>query len=142
MNKLIGAASIILNDKNEVLLVKHSYGKCNWDLPGGKSEEKESAEETAMREVYEEIGLYVKIERLTGIYYDPHYDMHHFVFLAKYEDSNHKPQPSSPEILECGYFSIDDLPKPISDFTYNRIINSLNNSEAVFKVIGLRQWIE
>lgn len=53
MNKLIGAASLILDDENKILLVKHSYGKCNWDLPGGKSEEKESAEETAKREVNE-----------------------------------------------------------------------------------------
>lgn len=142
MSKLLGAASIILNEENKVLLVKHSYGKCNWDLPGGKSEENESAEETAKREVKEEIGLNVNIERLTGIYYDPEYDMHHFVFLAKNEDTTHQPEPSSPEILECGYFSIDDLPKPISDFTYNRIINSLHRSEAVFKVVGPRQWIE
>lgn len=138
----MGAASIILNEMNEVFFVKHSYGKYNWDLPGGKSEEKESAEETARREVSEEVGLNVKIERLAGIYYDPHYDMHHFVFLAKNEDTNQKPIPSSPEILECGYFSINDLPRPISDFTYNRIINSLSISEAVFKVIGPRQWID
>lgn len=142
MNKLIGAASLILDDENKILLVKHSYGKCNWDLPGGKSEEKESAEETAKREVNEEIGLNVKIEKLTGIYYDPQYDMHHFVFVAKNEDTKLKPKPNSPEILECGYFSIDDLPKPMSDFTYSRIANFLNSSEVVFKVIGPRQWIE
>jgi len=142
MNKLIGAAAIILDNEMNILLVKHSYGKLNWDLPGGKSEENESAEETAKREVYEEVGLNVKTERLAGIYYDPDYDMHHFVFISKKEDPDQLPKPSSPEILECGYFSKDNLPKPMSDFTYNRIIHSLTSNEALFEVIGPRQWIE
>ena len=140
MSKLVGAASIIFNQENKILLVKHSYGK--WDLPGGKSEDNESAEQTAIREVDEEVGLNVKINKLTGVYYVPTYDMHHFVFISENENASHVPIPSSPEILECGYFSIDDLPRPISDFTYNRIINSLENSEAVFKVIGPRNWME
>lgn len=140
-NKLIGAAAVILDCNGRVLLVKHSYGKNNWDLPGGKAEQNESAEETAKREVLEELGLTVTIEQLTGIYYDPQYDMHHFVFIANY-DSNLVPQPSSPEILECSYCSIDDLPQPISDFTYNRIKDAINEDrQQLFHVIGPRQWI-
>ncbi|MDU0200884.1 NUDIX hydrolase [Paenibacillus sp. MAH-36] len=59
MPKLIGAAAVILDSEGKVLLVKHSYGKNNWDLPGGKAEEDESAQETAKREVHEEVGLKV-----------------------------------------------------------------------------------
>lgn len=66
MPKLIGAAAVILDSKGRVLLVKHSYGKNNWDLPGGKGEENESAEETAKREVHEEVGLEVGVGQLTG----------------------------------------------------------------------------
>lgn len=50
MPKLIGAAAVIVNSEGNVLLVKHSYGKNNWDLPGGKGEDNESAEETATSE--------------------------------------------------------------------------------------------
>jgi 8-oxo-dGTP diphosphatase len=141
-NKLIGAAAVILDCEGRVLLVKHSYGKNNWDLPGGKAENNESAEETAKREVLEETGLEVTVEQLTGIYYDPNYDIHHFVFISK-NDSNQEPQPSSPEILECRYCSIDDLPRPISDFTYNRIQDAMNkNKQQLFHIIGPRQWFE
>lgn len=70
-DKLIGAAAIILNLEGHVLLVKHSYGKYNWELPGGLSEAQESAEESARREVLEETGLKVTPESLTGVYYDP-----------------------------------------------------------------------
>jgi 8-oxo-dGTP diphosphatase len=49
LTKWIGAAAVILDSEERVLLVKHSYGKNNWDLPGGKAEDNESAEETAKR---------------------------------------------------------------------------------------------
>ncbi|NOU94209.1 NUDIX domain-containing protein [Paenibacillus sp. LMG 31456] len=79
-NKLLGAAAVILDSEGYVLLVKHSYGKYNWELPGGLSEKNESAEETAQREVLEETGIDVAVEQLTGIYYDPNNDMHPFCF--------------------------------------------------------------
>lgn len=140
--KYMGAAAVILNSEGYILLVKHSYGKNNWDLPGGKSEEKESAEETAIREVREEVGITVHTEQLTGVYYDPNFDMHHFVFIAN-KSSDQKPVPSSPEILECGFYDITDLPRPISDFTYRRIQDAIRTErQQLFHTIGPRQWIE
>ncbi|WP_163852727.1 NUDIX hydrolase [Paenibacillus elgii] len=141
-NKLMGSASVISDSEGRVLLVKHSYGKNNWDLPGGKAEVKESAQETAKREVLEETGLEVEVGQLTGIYYDPNHDMHHFVFIAT-NHYNKNPEPSSPEILECRYCPIDDLPKPISDFTIKRIQDAFDpNRQQLFHIIGPRQWIE
>ncbi len=51
--KRLGAASVILNNQGWVLLVKHSYGRLNWELPGGVAEVDESIVETALREVRE-----------------------------------------------------------------------------------------
>lgn len=133
---------MILDSEGKVLLVKHSYGKNNWELPGGKGEDNESAEETARREVFEEVGLEVRIEEFTGIYYEADHDMHHFVFTAK-NVNNQVPQPSSPEILECRFCSREELPKPISDFTCKRIEDALNHDRKhLFHTVGLRQWIE
>lgn len=141
-DKLMGAAAIITNDIGQVLLVRHSYGKQNWDLPGGKAEPKESAQETAQREVREEIGLEVEIGALTGIYYDPAYDMHHFAFRA-FGGTGQEPAPSSPEILECGYFSVEELPRPMSDFTYRRLLDALEaRRDELFHTIGPRVWLE
>ncbi|OMF25034.1 hypothetical protein BK132_22360 [Paenibacillus sp. FSL H8-0259] len=140
--KLTGAAAVIVDSDGKILLVKHSYGKNNWELPGGKGEDNESAEETAQREVFEEVGLEVRIEELTGVYYEAVHDMHHFVFIA--DNVNHQvPQPTSPEILECGFYSKDELPKPISDFTCNRIEHALNpDRKQLFHTVGPRQWFE
>ena len=141
-NKLIGAAAVILDTGRRILLVKHSYGKCNWELPGGLSEPDESAGDTARREVMEETGLEVSVEQLTGVYYDPNNDMHHFVFICK-ELNNQAAKPDLQEILECGIFSEDDLPRPISDFTVQRISHALHpEAHQLFHTIGPRQWIE
>lgn len=140
--KLLGAAAVIQNNEGHVLLVKHNYGKYNWELPGGLAEQNESAKETAQRETIEETGLEVEAERLTGIYYDPVNDMHHFAFTCR-SVNDRIPLPSSSEILECRYCSIDDLPRPISDFTIQRIIHALNpDNDNLFHIIGPRQWTE
>ncbi len=141
-NKRIGAAAIIKDAEDRVLLVKHSYGRNNWDLPGGKSEVNESAQETARREVLEETGLAITVGQLTGVYYDPTYDMHHFVFLS-HTDGSQTPLPCSPEILECGYFAVNDLPRPINDFTIRRIQEAYaENRTESFHRIGPRTWLE
>ncbi|MBM7564914.1 NUDIX hydrolase [Paenibacillus sacheonensis] len=144
MSKSIGAAAVIVDAEGRILLVKHSYGKNNWDLPGGKSEANESAQQTAAREVLEETGLNVEVGQLTGIYYEAgrDHDMHHFVFLATIVKGQ-VPVPSSPEILECRYCSIDEWPRPISDFTRKRIVDALDaNRERLFHTVGPRVWLE
>ncbi|WP_308635704.1 NUDIX hydrolase [Paenibacillus silvisoli] len=141
-NKPVGAAAVITNSEGQVLLVKHNYGKFNWELPGGLSEQNESAQETAKREVLEETGLAVSVGRLTGVYYEPRNDMHHFVFICRVL-GDQPPQPDAAEVTECRYYDIDELPRPISDFTIKRIREALNTDhDRLFHLIGPREWLE
>lgn len=139
----IGAAALILDTHRGVLLVKHTYGKFNWELPGGLSEAGESAEATAVREVLEEVGLTVRVERLVGVYFSEPSDMHHFMFRCAVSDGREDPKPSSLEISEIGFFGARDLPRPISDFTIKRIEDGLAERRvAGVTVIGPRVWFE
>ena len=54
----IGEYAIILNDKNEVLLVKLTEEQ-QWHFPGGRLEECEDSVDALKREVMEETGLKV-----------------------------------------------------------------------------------
>ncbi len=51
---IFAAGGVIFNDDDKLLMIKR-LGK--WDLPKGKMDEGESAEETALREVCEETGV-------------------------------------------------------------------------------------
>ncbi|TYP72030.1 NUDIX hydrolase [Paenibacillus methanolicus] len=140
--KPVGAAAVITDSEGRVLLVKHNYGKFNWELPGGLSEQRESAEQTAKREVLEETGLDVTVGRLTGVYYEPDHDMHHFAFVCE-ANVNQPPRPDAREVTECRFFHVDDLPRPMSDFTVSRIQHALHTDpRQLFHVIGPRQWHE
>lgn len=136
---MIGAASVIVDQRGFVLLVRHGYGELNWQIPGGAGEANESAEETARREALEEAGVELAIDRLTGVYWEPEVGRHHFVFVARalgeprVADRN--------EISDVGWFSPDDLPRPISDFTVRRIADALSKGPAAFGVVGPRKWL-
>ena len=55
---------VIVRD-NSILLL-HRIDKDWWEVPGGKSEEDESLEQTAKREAREELGIDVRIIRKLG----------------------------------------------------------------------------
>lgn len=55
MKKTTSAGGIILNSKNQIVLVNHSKG--NWNFPKGHVEKGETLEEAAKREIAEETGI-------------------------------------------------------------------------------------
>jgi ADP-ribose pyrophosphatase YjhB (NUDIX family) len=60
MNKHFTASGVVLNDKNQVLLVKHKkLGK--WIYPGGHLELDETPDECVVREIFEETTLKTEI---------------------------------------------------------------------------------
>jgi 8-oxo-dGTP diphosphatase len=137
----LGAAAVIFDGAGRVLLVRHSYGLRNWELPGGGRKPNESVDAAVHREVREETGLEVAVERISGIYYEPETDQHHFAFVCTQVDGA-TPRASSAEILECGYWPLDALPKPISDFTMRRIGDAGSTSPVIgITSIRPRRWI-
>jgi ADP-ribose pyrophosphatase YjhB (NUDIX family) len=68
-NPLPVAASVLLNDAREVLLVKRGAAphKGEWCLPTGFAESEESIEAAALRELEEETGLTGRVTRLLSV---------------------------------------------------------------------------
>jgi 8-oxo-dGTP diphosphatase len=138
----LGAAGVIFDSQSRVLLVRHSYGRRNWELPGGGRNAHESVDQTVRREIHEEVGIEVRVERLCGIYYEADVDQHHFAFVCRQTDGA-TPKPSSPEILACDYWPLDSLPRPISDFTLRRITDAQSTAAPIaITVLNPRRWIE
>jgi len=141
----LGAASVIFDAHGQVLLVHHTYGRLNWEIPGGICEPGESAFDTAVREAREEIGVSLVIVRLVGTYWERIWradrDMHHFVFEARLDPSSEPQVNDRSEISELGWFSPRRLPGPISDFTVRRIGDALTKPPPALWTISPRRWL-
>ncbi|MBD3896887.1 NUDIX domain-containing protein [Halomonas sp. ML-15] len=77
----LGAFAVILDDVSRVLLC-HRRDFDAWNLPGGKVEPLEAPWKAAQREVLEEVGLIVRVERLVGVYSVPEQETVVFTFLC------------------------------------------------------------
>ncbi|MBA7700025.1 GDP-mannose mannosyl hydrolase [subsurface metagenome] len=89
---------IVVCHNNKVILIlrKTKPVKDKWWLPGGRIYKNEKLEEAAIRKVYEEIGLKVRIEKKIGVYETMFHDgpfndfgVHtiNICFLAKSEEN-------------------------------------------------------
>jgi ADP-ribose pyrophosphatase YjhB (NUDIX family) len=77
-----GVSAVIFDDAGRVLLQQRTDNG-NWGLPGGAVEFGESVLEALHREVREETGLTITVERLVGVYSHPE---HHQI--VTYPDGN------------------------------------------------------
>ena len=101
------AAAVIFDEQNRIFLVKLTYQRYHpWGLPGGGLEYGEASEEAVIREVREETGLSVEIEKfLLNKTFSP--DKFAMYYLCRIRDGVFEP---SDEVSEYGYFSPNHLP--------------------------------
>jgi len=67
---VVGSSAVVVDDANRILLQRRSDSG-NWALPGGTMDIGETLAQSAIREVKEETGFDVRIDRIVGIYSDP-----------------------------------------------------------------------
>lgn len=104
------AGAIFSPDRKEVLLVKRRDVPV-WVLPGGGVDEGESSVDAIIREILEETGFTVKIDRLVG-FYIPVNSLSKPTHL--YECIVLKGTPkTSPETSQVQFFPLNELPKLI-----------------------------
>ena len=66
MNLELAGCVILDRNKKIYLLHRNDKGFTQWELPGGKVGQDETVEQTALRELNEELGVKVKIVRQLG----------------------------------------------------------------------------
>ncbi|SDM79925.1 NUDIX hydrolase [Sediminibacillus halophilus] len=118
---LPGAVVLILNQQNQVLLQKRHDGQ--WGLPGGLMDLGESLEEVAKREVFEETGLVVEKLELIDVFSGSEYylkvpngdELYSVTAVYYTRDVKGEMKIDYSESQALHYFSLDGLPKELSD---------------------------
>ncbi|MBM7604068.1 8-oxo-dGTP pyrophosphatase MutT (NUDIX family) [Metabacillus crassostreae] len=135
-----GVAVIIFDEDGRVLLQKRTDVGL-WGIPSGHVEPGETVEQAAKREVFEETGYDISIERLIGVYSDPtsqifHYPngkVVHFIttyFLAKITGGHLSIDPV--ESLDVAFFPVNKLPKGLVTMHPKWLEDALSSEEKAF----------
>jgi ADP-ribose pyrophosphatase len=100
---VLSAAAIVVNDKNEILLIKGP--RRGWEMPGGQVEEGESLAQAAIRETKEESGIDIELIKFCGIFQNVGDSICNTLFLARPIGGE---LTVNPEALELGFFPLEE----------------------------------
>ena len=104
-----------------------------WNLPGGGLEYDETVEQALAREVREEIGVAVTVERLVGVYSKPRKREVVLTFLCHLSPASPEPG-TSDEVSEAAWFTPDALPAQLLPKHRQRLEDALlGHREAVVR---------
>lgn len=103
----MGTRCVVVDDEDRILLSKRGdFG--NWDLPGGRLDHYERLDEAAAREVAEETGLEVAIERPVGLYFQQGRARMNVLYFARVTGGKLKRKTS--ETDDNQFFARDEIP--------------------------------
>lgn len=127
---IVSAATIVLNDKGELLLIKGP--RRGWEMPGGQVEEGESLADAAIRETKEESGIDIEVVKFCGIYQNVAKSICNTLFLARPVGGE---LTTSSESLEVDYFPLQEALEMVTWKNFRaRIEDCLNEANHPFLV--------
>ncbi len=106
--------SVVIIENNCVLLMRYRYGQTDvYNLPGGNVEKGETLAQTVVRELQEELGIEIAVEKIILIgevlMLEPKKDVLHCVFLGKITEGKPILNPVHTSSLEIVWKPIDSL---------------------------------
>ncbi len=104
---LVGVTGIIFNEKNEVLLFKHTYRQHSWSLPGGYLKSGEHPAEALEREIKEESNLVVSVDESLKTRTDRTSARLDMCYTGVFIGGEFAP---SKEVSAYGFFAKDQMP--------------------------------
>ena len=116
-----GAKAVVIDPQRRVLLVRHSYTRDAWMLPGGGVKPAEDAAAAVLREIAEETGVAARAPRLHGQFLDTRQGARNHISLFVCDADGEPPRVDGGEIVEARWFPMDALPPDIALATGRRV---------------------
>src|SRR3989344_3744617 len=104
---LVGVTGIILNEKKEILLFKHTYRAHSWSLPGGYLKSGEHPRESLEREMKEESGFVISVDDSLKTRTDREFARLDLCYTGTFIGGDFTP---SHEVSQYGFFALEKLP--------------------------------
>lgn len=127
----IGVFASIFNENNEILCVQRNYPPYGWTTPGGRLEDGEAPEDGVVREVFEETGYHVLVERLVGIYAAPFKSDLVISFACTISAREH--WKADAEIADVRFFPVSELPTPMKNNTRVRTLDASEGKVGIWR---------
>ena len=128
----IGAFAILLDGEGRVLCVRQNYAPREWTLPGGRVEPNESPLAALHREIMEETGCRIAIERYIGTY--ARIDADDLVLLFAARILERGAWAPNGEIADLGFFVPAALPNPMNPRHHQRIEDAVSGLSGLVRV--------
>jgi 8-oxo-dGTP diphosphatase len=128
----IGAFAILLDDDARVLCVRQNYAPREWTLPGGRVEPNESPLAALHREIMEETGCRIAIERYIGTY--ARIDADDLVLLFGARILERGAWAPNGEIADLRFFAPAALPNPMNPRHRQRIEDAARGLSGLVRV--------
>ncbi|MGW7160172.1 NUDIX hydrolase [Paenibacillus taichungensis] len=108
MKFIVSASVIVLNENDEILLMK---GRRGWEMPQGCVEEGETITQAAIREVKEETGIDIELIKFCGLYQNTTRGVCNNIFTGKPIGGT---LTTSIESDEVGFFTLEQANEMIT----------------------------
>lgn len=122
--RTLGVRGLVTDGDGRFLLVRHTYGRPSWYLPGGGVRRRERLVDALLREMREEVGVEVPGGARSLVVFSAYSDLaqgrsdHVTVFVV---GEWRRRSADNREIDRCQFFAPDDLPSQTSPGTRRRI---------------------
>lgn len=118
----VSVAGAVIDDNGRFLVIRRADNG-RWELPGGVLEIVETPEDGVCREVWEETGIHVEVDRLTGVYKNTVRGVVALVFRCKPSGGSERP---SPESTEVAWFTPDEVSAHMGEVYAIRLLDALD----------------
>ena len=117
----IGVRAACFDDQGRIFLVRHSYIP-GWHMPGGGVERFETVRQAIAKELREEGNLELTAPaELVHVYFNRRTSKRDHVIFFRCQVRQTAPRPKDHEIVESGFFALDQLPTGTTSATHRRL---------------------